>query len=527
MHAALASPVLTDDTGTITVSGATHVVLEDANDGSGDPITAQTLVSGGSITMYAIARDAGGGFEGNVAANSWTFSTKTGGVLDGDLVVAVDKKSAKFTGNKVGTARITASVTGLGSNTTGTITVIAGAADHLVIEDKADGTGNALGTKSVASGSNFTVYAIARDAASNFVENYPAGAWSLGSKTGGIVDGDLVPLNANKSARLEGRVAGTATISATGLGGYTTGTITVTAGPATQVAVVDAPTNLGATIPAQPVTAGDSLTVFVITRDAYNNFVGNPAATWSLTSKTGGVVNGDLSVAGNSKSATFNGRLVGTCKITASVGGVGSDSTGTLTVIAGLASGIAWAPGIQTTQVLAGGVDSVPLIVVVTDEFGNPVSGEGVTLRFTPTEPAGPSADLLGTTGSDGSYTFMTGAASWGNYEIFGFITATPSASTTEITRYWAVEEALISVSGSDLTIPAGDTTTTGQTFKVYANTPNGTQVYSGPAVYNNATGNTVTLTLGGITLTKVWIKFSGDPAMTDGQYNWLYKTLP
>jgi hypothetical protein len=69
-------------------------------------------------------------------------------------------------------------------------------------------------TQSIGVGSTVTVYAITRDASNNFVANVAATAWSLGSLSGGVVAGDLVPVAGNKSAVFTGHVAGAASISA-------------------------------------------------------------------------------------------------------------------------------------------------------------------------------------------------------------------------------------------------------------------------------------------------------------------------
>ncbi len=58
-----------------------------------------------------------------------------------------------------------------------------------------------------------------------------------------------------------------------------------------------------------------------ITRDGAGNFVENVAAdSWALILKTGGVVDGDLVAAGDNKSATMTGALVGSARIEATEG---------------------------------------------------------------------------------------------------------------------------------------------------------------------------------------------------------------
>ena len=107
----------------------------------------------------------------------------------------------------------------------------------------------------------------------------------------------------------------TATVGATTLSQQPT--VTFVAAVATQVRVETAADGSGTVVPAQGVTAGNSITVYAIARDVNNNFVTNTPATWSLAGKTGGVANGDLVASGDTKSATFTGHLAGTAAIDA------------------------------------------------------------------------------------------------------------------------------------------------------------------------------------------------------------------
>jgi hypothetical protein len=93
------------------------------------------------------------------------------------------------------------------------------AATQVIIETRPDGTGVAVNTQNVPIGlplgSSVTVYAITRDGAGVFVANVAADAWSLQNKTGGVVDGDLVPAGDAKSAVFTAHIAGTCKIQAT------------------------------------------------------------------------------------------------------------------------------------------------------------------------------------------------------------------------------------------------------------------------------------------------------------------------
>ena len=103
-------------------AAATKVRVETAADGNGTVVGAQDVVSGSSIAVYAITRDASDNFVANVAADTWSLTGKTGEVADGDLVPEPDDKSAVFTGALVGTAVIHVTSGELAGDS-GTITV--------------------------------------------------------------------------------------------------------------------------------------------------------------------------------------------------------------------------------------------------------------------------------------------------------------------------------------------------------------------------------------------------------------------
>ena len=114
-------------------AGASAIQVETAPDGSGAIVPAQNVSSGSSITVYAISRGAGGNFIANVAADSWSLVNLTGGVVNGDLVVAGDGKSAVFTGHLIGSAQIHAAKSPLTSIDSGALTVTGGAAGKIAL----------------------------------------------------------------------------------------------------------------------------------------------------------------------------------------------------------------------------------------------------------------------------------------------------------------------------------------------------------------------------------------------------------
>ena len=275
---------------TATPSGPSIVRVETAADGSGSVLLATNLTAGNSVTVYAIARDSGGGYIANSNA-TWSLVSKTAGVANGDLVPAGDNKSATFTGHLLGTAAIHAVAGGLATTDSGTITVRAGAATQVRVETLANGGGIVVPATNVAPGNALTVYAIQRDTYGNFVTNIPATAWSLPTKTDGVVDGDLVASGDSKNATFTGAVPGTATIRATsgGLPATDSGVVTVPASPTP-------PTGSGVADPAN-VAAGQSTTLKVTVSPGATPVSSGLAVTADLTA-IGGSANQSLADSG-------------------------------------------------------------------------------------------------------------------------------------------------------------------------------------------------------------------------------------
>ena len=296
-----------NDTTSITVNAgaATQTRVETAADGSGSVVGAQNVTAGSSITVYAITRDAYGNFVANLSA-TWSLQNISGGVVSSDLTPTTGTSST-FTGHLVGSANIQV-VAGGFTGQSGVQTVIAGSATQTRVETAANGSGSVVGAQNVTAGNSITVYAITRDTYGNFVAN-PSATWSLQGISGGVVSGDLV--GGGASAVFTGHLVGSANIQAVA-SGFTgqSGVQTVIAGAATQTRVETAASGSGSVVGAQNVTAGNSITVYAITRDAQGNFVANPSAAWSLQNISGGVVSGDLTPT-TGTSSTFSGSLGG------------------------------------------------------------------------------------------------------------------------------------------------------------------------------------------------------------------------
>lgn len=186
------------------------------------------------------------------------------------------------------------------------------------------------------------------------------------------------------------------------------------AATATKVQVETAASGAGTVVGAQALGIGSSLTAYAVSRSAGNAFVANVAATWSLTSITGGVVAGDLVAAGDGKSATFTPHAAGTAVIHAVSGSLTSVDSGTLTVSASPTNPAATASADSTTVTL----------------------GQNVVLTITVTPGTNPASTSLAVTGDlsaiGGSATqaFTAGAGNTFTYTANIPTTLTPGAKS-------------------------------------------------------------------------------------------------
>jgi len=380
---------------------ATELRIETASDGSGAEIGARTLAAGGALTAYAISVDAYGNFAGNPSV-TWALADTTGGVVVSDLSGATGA-GVIFTGHVVGTGVIQATA-GTLTDSTGTVTVVAGPAAGLSIEAAPDGSGAEIGAQTLAAGSTVTAYAVTRDVYGNFAGN-PSVTWSLADITGGVVAGDLVASVDGASANFTGHVEGTGVIQA--ISGTLTGAtasagVTVVPGPAARLRLETAPDGSGREIGDETVVAGHSLNIYAIARDAYGNFVALASPFMWIFDDAGGVNYYTDYVSKGPGWRVFTGHLIGTVRISASVmvppsNNKISDSTGLITVVAGPAATLRVdAPATVTA--------GTPFDVTVTalDAYTNVATGYPGTVHLT----SGDSHATL-----PGDYTFVAGDA--------------------------------------------------------------------------------------------------------------------
>jgi plastocyanin len=385
-------------TGTVTVTssgGTTKVQVETAANGSGTVAPLQNITAGSSITVYAVTRDANNNFLANVSA-TWTLISKTGGVVDGDLAAAPDGKSAVFSAHSVGSAQIDAASGAFLKTPSGTLTVTPGTAAKLAFGIQPGNTASGLPvtpaiTVRITDTFNNLIIGDARNVSVEIGTN-PGGGTLSGIKSVAASGG--VATFSGLSIDKTGAGYTLSAASSPVLTGAVSVVFTITSGVAVKVQVESAADGSGTAIPLQNITAGSSITVYAVTRDVNDNFVANVSASWALINKTGGIANGDLAVADDSKSAVFTGHSAGTVQIEASLGTLARTPSGILTVTPGTAVKLAF--GVQPGNTAAGFPVTPAITILILDAFNNLVTGDtrNVTVAIG-TNPGG--GTLIGT----------------------------------------------------------------------------------------------------------------------------------
>ncbi len=349
-----------------------------------------------------------------------TVSTNAAGVATfADLAIS----------GPVGAYTLGFSATGLTGATSGTINLAAGAASQLAVTTQPSATAQ--------SGVAFPQQPVVqlRDAAGNPVSQagvtvtaaIATGGGTLGGTTTATTNASGVATFTNLS--ITGTVGDrTLAFSATGLTGATSGTITLTAGAASQLAVTTQPSataQSGVAFPQQPV---------VQLRDASGNPVAQAGVTVTAAIATGGGTLGGTTTATTDAggAATFTGLsitgTIGDRTLSFSATGLTGATSNTISVTAGAATQLTITTQPSSTA-QSGAVFGTQPAVQLRDASGNPVAQAGVTV----TAAIASGAGTLG--GTTTATTNASGVATFTDLAITGVVgDRTLSFSATGLT---------------------------------------------------------------------------------------------
>ncbi len=385
---------------------ATQIRIETAANGSGTVVPAQNLTAGNSITVYAISRTATGVFVSNITADSIKLINQTGQVVDGDLVVAGNRRNAVLTGHGTGTLQIRPYSGLLTSVNSGVITIVPASASKLTIATGPSATATA--------GVVFAQQPIVR----------------IEDSFGNLVTSDSTTVVT--AARLAGSGTLQGTLSKTAIGGIATFTnlshtvattisIRVTSSPVltpdTSINIVVSPAAASKLLfVQQPTTAVAGATISpsisVRLRDQFDNNVLTSGVSISVALTSGtGVLSGPSTRGTNASGiSTFDSlsiNLAGSKQLTASGTGLTSLLSSTFAINPGPAKKLS----IQTQppdSAIAGVVFSRQPVVRILDSLGNLITTDN-SIILTATRTLG-NGTLQGTTtatASGGVATFL------------------------------------------------------------------------------------------------------------------------
>jgi hypothetical protein len=343
---------------TVTAGALDHIVLS--------PATA-TISPGGSQTYTATGFDQNNNSLGNVTSAT-TFSISPDGSCTGATCTATVPGLHTVTGNNGG------------KTATATLTVNAGALDHIVLSPT---------TATITAGGSQTYTATGYDKDNN----------SLGNVTSATTF-SISPDGSCTGATCTATVPGLHTITGNNGGKTATATLNVTAGQLDHIVLSPATATI---------SPGGSQTYTAMGFDQNNNSLGN------VTSATTFSISPDGSCTG----ATCTASVAGPHIVTGNDSG--KTATATLTVGPGSATGFTVSPNVTSVA----SVDSTSLSITVTakDAFGNTATGYGGTVRFTSSD-AGASLRSSSTL-TNGTGSFSVTLKTYGSQTI----TATDSVN--------------------------------------------------------------------------------------------------
>lgn len=432
-------------TATATAGAATQIAIVSGNNQSATVATALTM------PLVVAVKDANGNAVAGVAV---TFAVASGG---GSLSAtsatsnASGQAQAMLTlGPTAGANTVTATRSGLtGSPITFTATGTTGTATQIALVSGA--------SQSATAGSAINPFvADVKDAAGNPVMGFSV-TFTVASG-GGTLSAATALSNAQGQVQTTltlGKTAGTNTVTAnaTGLSGSpVTFSATGTAGAATQIALASGNN--------QTAKVGTALAMplVVSAKDANGNPVSGLAVTYAVASGGGtlSATTATTNLLGLAQTTLTVGTTVGTNTVTATRSGLtGSPITFTATATSGTATQVAIASG-NNQSATVGTALTNPLVVVVKDANGNPVSGFSVT--FSVAGGGGTLSAASTTTNAQGqAQTTLTLGTSVGTNTVTANatgLTGSPITFTATGTAAAATQIAL--VSGNNQTAPVG-----------------------------------------------------------------------
>jgi len=156
------------------------------------------------------------------------------------------------------------------------------------------------------------------------------------------------------------------------------GELEMAAGAKTSITIETKPSGSGNEITTQNITAGNSITVYSIARDQFNNYISNINVGengWQLVNISDGIKQSDLVASSTARNATFNAKLVGSAQIEASDGSGTAIPSNTITVVPSSTDKMVLTQQPQDSVIAGTTINPYP-ILELRDRFGNKVTDD-------------------------------------------------------------------------------------------------------------------------------------------------------
>lgn len=223
-----------------------EVLVETQPDGSGQIVQQQDILAGNQITVYSVARDVGGNFVENIALSNesdWSLIDITGSVTQAGISAATDLRSAVFSSQQTGAAKIQAFLADVTVTPSQEITVLPREADQMTIQTQPPSSATAGEAFSNA------IVVHLEDQFGNLVTTNSSTQATIGIGSGeGSLSGTLTQTASNGVITFSGLSADIANnitleITSSGLNTITTNSISVDHNQAVDLNYVQQPTN--------------------------------------------------------------------------------------------------------------------------------------------------------------------------------------------------------------------------------------------------------------------------------------------
>ncbi len=241
----------------------------------------------------------------------------------------------------------------------------------LFIEDAPGGDGAPIGAHTASAGSQLSAYAVVRDREGVFISDADV-HWDVTGGIGEFDDPNAAPAHHGVLQLMhvgDGRITAS---HPTALPAQS-GVLTVIAGSASKLDIVDAPGAQGQAVAATSISTDEAPTFYAIARDGYGNYVTDIEVDWSLSAAIG-----TLSTE-RGKHTVLDAQTPGSGVISATASGLGTASTGPLTVHPGRAATLT---AIPDELVLSADAAPHTFTVLARDADDNPTTDTG-TLTWT------------------------------------------------------------------------------------------------------------------------------------------------